>query len=47
MVSGTVLRVESFREARKPAYKILGGFRAYGERKNQRAINGSLYAPKI
>lgn len=33
MVAGTIIRVEDFPEARKPAYQIWVDFGAYGERK--------------
>jgi tRNA-binding protein len=45
MVSGTVLRVEDFREARKPAYKIWVDFGQYGERKTSAQLT-ELYAPE-
>jgi len=45
MVSGTVLRVEEFREARKPAYKIWVDFGPYGERKTSAQLT-ELYAPE-
>ena len=44
MVAGTVLRVEAFPEARKPAYKVWVDFGTYGERKTSAQI-AALYAP--
>ena len=43
MVAGTVLRVEAFPEARKPAYKLWVDFGAYGERKTSAQV-AALYA---
>lgn len=43
MVAGTVLRVESFPEARKPALKLWVDFGPYGEKKTSAQIV-SLYA---
>ena len=43
MVAGTVLRVEAFPEARKPAYKLWVDFGAYGERKTSAQV-AELYA---
>ena len=43
MVAGTVLRVEAFPEARKPAYKLWVDFGPYGARKT-RAQVAELYA---
>ncbi|MFT8462482.1 tRNA-binding protein [Acetobacter persici] len=45
MVAGTILRVESFPEARKPAYKIWVDFGPYGERKTSAQVT-SLYTPE-
>lgn len=42
MVAGTIIKVEEFPEARKPAYKIWADFGAYGERKTS-AQMVSLY----
>ena len=44
MVAGTVLRVEPFPEARKPAYKLWVDFGPYGERKTSAQVV-ALYAP--
>ena len=44
MVAGTVLRVEEFPEARKPAYKVYVDFGPYGERKSSAQVT-ELYAP--
>ena len=38
MVAGTVLRVEAFPEARKPAYKLWVDFGPYGERKTSAQV---------
>lgn len=43
MVAGTVLRVEPFPEARRPAYKVWVDFGPYGERKTSAQIV-DLYA---
>jgi len=43
MVAGTVVRVEEFSEARKPAYKIWVDFGPYGERKTSAQVT-ELYA---
>ena len=45
MVAGTVVRVEAFPEARKPAYKVWVDFGPYGERKTSAQI-AALYAPQ-
>lgn len=45
MVAGTILRVESFLEARKPAYKIWVDFGPYGERKTSAQVT-RLYTPE-
>ncbi|MBS0999423.1 tRNA-binding protein [Acetobacter persici] len=45
IVAGTVLRVESFPEARKPAYKIWVDFGPYGERKTSAQVT-RLYTPE-
>ncbi|CAI3951020.1 tRNA-binding protein [Commensalibacter communis] len=42
MVAGTIIKVEEFPEARKPAYKVWVDFGAYGERKTSAQIV-SLY----
>lgn len=42
MVAGTIIKVEEFPEARKPAYKVWADFGAYGERKTSAQIV-SLY----
>lgn len=42
MVAGTIIKVEDFPEARKPAYKIWVDFGAYGERKTSAQVV-SLY----
>ncbi len=44
IVAGTVLRVEAFPEARKPAYKVWVDFGPYGERKTSAQI-AHLYRP--
>ncbi len=44
MVAGTIIRVEPFAEARKPAYKIWVDFGPYGERKCSAQI-ADLYTP--
>ncbi|RXR06520.1 tRNA-binding protein [Pseudoxanthomonas composti] len=45
MVAGTVLRVEPFPQARKPAYQVWVDFGPYGERKTSAQITG-LYQPQ-
>ncbi|WP_215761466.1 tRNA-binding protein [Acetobacter sp. P1H12_c] len=45
MVAGTILRVEFFPEARKPAYKIWVDFGPYGERKTSAQVT-RLYTPE-
>lgn len=42
IVAGTIIKVEDFPEARKPAYKIWVDFGAYGERKTSAQVV-SLY----
>lgn len=42
LVAGTVVRVEAFPEARKPAWKVWVDFGAYGERKTSAQI-AALY----
>ena len=44
MVAGTVIRVETFPEARKPAFKVWVDFGPYGERKTSAQI-AALYTP--
>ena len=44
LVAGTVLRVETFPEARKPAYKLWVDFGPYGERRTSAQI-AALYVP--
>lgn len=45
LAAGTVLRVEPFPEARKPAYKIWVDFGPYGERKTSAQV-AALYQPQ-
>jgi tRNA-binding protein len=45
LVAGTVLRVEPFPEARKPAYKVWVDFGPYGEKKTSAQI-AALYTPE-
>ena len=45
IVAGTVTRVETFPEARKPAYKLWVDFGPHGEKKTSAQIAG-LYAPE-
>ena len=45
MVVGTVLRVEPFPQARKPAYQLWVDFGAYGERKTSAQVT-ALYTPE-
>ena len=45
IVAGTVMRVEPFPEARKPAYKVWVDFGPYGEKKTSAQI-ANLYAPE-
>lgn len=45
MVAGTVLRVEEFPEARKPAYKIWVDFGAFGELRISAQVT-ELYTPE-
>lgn len=44
IVAGTVRRVETFPEARKPAYKLWVDFGPYGEKKTSAQVV-SLYSP--
>ena len=44
LVAGTVLRVETFPEARKPAYKLWVDFGPYGERRTSAQV-AALYVP--
>lgn len=46
IVAGTILRVEPFPEARKPAYKVWVDFGSYGERKTSAQIT-RLYTPEM
>ncbi len=43
IVAGTVIRVEAFPEARRPAWKIWVDFGAYGERKTSAQV-AALYS---
>jgi len=45
IVAGTVVRVEPFPEARKPAYKIWADFGPYGEKKTSAQV-AALYSPE-
>lgn len=45
IVAGTILRVEPFPEARKPAYKVWVDFGPYGERKTSAQVT-KLYTPE-
>lgn len=45
IVAGTVVRVEPFPEARKPAYRIWADFGPYGEKKTSAQV-AALYAPE-
>lgn len=45
LVAGTVVRVEPFPEARKPAYKVWVDFGPYGEKKTSAQVT-ALYAPE-
>ncbi len=45
LVAGTILKVEPFPEARRPAYKVWADFGPYGQRKTSAQIV-SLYAPE-
>ena len=45
IVAGTVTRVETFPEARKPAWKVWVDFGPYGERKTSAQI-AALYTPE-
>ena len=45
MIAGTVIRVELFPEARKPAFKVWVDFGPYGERKTSAQI-ATLYTPE-
>lgn len=45
IVAGTILRVEPFPEARKPAYKVWVDFGPYGELKTSAQVT-KLYTPE-
>ena len=45
LVAGTIVRVEPFPEARKPAWKVWVDFGPYGEKKTSAQI-AALYAPE-
>ena len=45
IVAGTIIRVEPFPEARKPAWKVWADFGPYGERKTSAQI-AALYTPE-
>ena len=45
IVAGTVVRVEPFPEARKPAYKIWADFGPHGEKKTSAQV-AALYTPE-
>jgi tRNA-binding protein len=45
LVVGTILRVEPFPQARRPAYRVWADFGPFGERKTSAQITG-LYAPE-
>jgi tRNA-binding protein len=45
IVAGTIVRVEPFPEARKPAWKVWADFGLYGERKTSAQI-AALYSPE-
>lgn len=45
VVAGTIVRVEAFPEARKPAWKVWADFGPYGERKTSAQI-AALYTPE-
>lgn len=45
IVAGTIIRVEPFPEARKPAWKVWVDFGPYGERKTSAQI-AALYTPE-
>ncbi|MEZ5463107.1 tRNA-binding protein [Dokdonella sp.] len=47
MVAGTVIRVEAFLEARKPALKVWADFGPYGERKTSAQIAGMYTAQEL
>jgi tRNA-binding protein len=44
LVAGTIVRVEEFPEARRPAYKLWADFGPYGERKTSAQVT-RLYRP--
>lgn len=45
LVAGTVTRVETFPEARKPAYRVWVDFGDYGEKKTSAQVT-ALYTPE-
>ncbi|AER54726.1 tRNA-binding protein [Pseudoxanthomonas spadix] len=45
LVAGTILRVEPFAQARKPAYQVWADFGPYGQRKTSAQIT-ELYTPE-
>lgn len=45
IVAGTIMRVEPFPEARKPAWKIWADFGPYGEKKTSAQV-AALYSPE-
>jgi len=45
IVAGTIVRVEPFPEARKPAYRIWVDFGPYGEKKTSAQV-AALYSPE-
>ncbi len=46
LVAGTIVRVEAFPEARKPAFKVWADFGPFGERKTSAQIR-QLYSPDM
>jgi tRNA-binding protein len=47
IVAGTVMRVEAFPEARKPAYKLWVDFGPYGERKTSAQVAAIYSADEL